>query len=84
MTHSIRHTPIFGNCNASSEKEDKRIFHGIMRAKERLITTKLLHAFAPDDVENDVIDSNECMNVWCMSKDGKGYWKGAKSKDMRK
>ena len=85
MSRSYRKTKIFGNAKPDSEKEDKNILHGIIRAKVR---NNLIKAKQAEDIEeidpNINTEPNACYNVWAMGKDGRHYWKDATSKDMRK
>ena len=63
MTRSFRKNPFSGYTKAESDKADKKIFHGRMRAKER----EALHhgkEIIPADKESG--------NPWAWDKDGKG------------
>src|ERR1700676_955460 len=69
MSRSRRKTPIGGNGGASSEKKDKKEWHGRMRAKER---DKLKTLIEPD--EHITTLREDVSNLWDMSKDGKQYY----------
>lgn len=69
MSRSYRKTPIHGITTARSEKEDKRINHGMFRARER-------DAIRRGDYEDCPRDMNEVRDLWAMDKDGKCYWGG--------
>jgi ribosomal protein L36 len=72
----MRLTPIFGNCNIrSSEKRDKQLANRAFRRKTRVA---IINNTEPPN------DLNEVSNVYSFKKDGKGYWKSATPKDMRK
>jgi hypothetical protein len=77
MSRSRRKTPIFGNTTATSEAEDKRLWHKRLRAKFR----DRLKAGPDDPIP---IDYREVSDPWCMSKDGRHYWKNATKKSLRK
>ena len=71
MSRSRKHTPIFGHCSKGcSEKKDKKILHGKLRASVR---AKLqIHT-----VDSDLLvipEYDELFNVWSMTKDGKSYY----------
>jgi hypothetical protein len=68
MSRSRRKTPIFGHANSPSEKEDKKIWHGRWRARERSASTNA----APETYET--IFEKQVSNVWTMAKDGRSYW----------
>jgi len=64
MGKSRRRTPIVGITTARSEKFDKKIMHGRLRRKSKVL--------APDpDAVFPIPD--EAMNKWSMAKDGKQY-----------
>jgi len=60
-----------GHTYADSEKQDKRIWHKRMRARERdrLITNP----------ESEPTKENEVSSTWDMAKDGKQYWPDEKN-----
>ncbi len=71
MSRSQRKTPIVGVTTTRSEKVDKKIWHQVLRSRERTALTSA----SPDTLgtilpllENDVI------NKWAMGKDGHRYW----------
>lgn len=71
MSRSRRHTPIFGMAGRS-EKEDKRILHGKLRTLLRTAVKKML---LDESSEWYIVPHyDEVHNVWCMAKDGKGWW----------
>jgi hypothetical protein len=72
MSRSYRKTPICGITNATSEKEDKRINHGMFRSRER-------DAIRNGDYENCPKTMNEVRDLWAMDKDGKCYVGNLKS-----
>lgn len=73
MSRSKRKTPIHGIAFGASEKEDKKQLHGIERANQRQVLTKILkEELDPDEVTFYTVD--EALDVWSMSKDGKTYW----------
>ncbi len=68
MSRSRRKTLIFGIAHSSSEKQDKKIWHGRWRAQER-------RALASTTPENHLSTlEKEVSNVWAMAKDGHAYW----------
>jgi len=69
MSRSVRKIKIFGH-GGGSEKQDKRIANRKLR--------RAVHAGDYDARIRDV------SNVWDFNKDGKSYWRGATSEDMRK
>lgn len=69
MSRSYRKTPIHGITTARSEKDDKRIMHGMMRAAERTGLAKLRHVDADEFILPESF--NEIFNVWSMAKDGR-------------
>jgi hypothetical protein len=73
MSRSRRKTPVIGITTCRSERSDKVIWHGRMRAKER---EALAHGDDPPTV-------NAVSDVWTMGKDGRQRC-DPKSKWMRK
>lgn len=68
MSRSRRKTPIFGMTNCRSEYQDKRIWHGRLRAQAR---TKLA-TLVVDEFDGAVIpEVRDVSNPWSMGKDGK-------------
>ena len=68
MSRSRRKTPIFGFTSCDSEKQDKKIWHGRMRAHER-------DALAKADFDAHLTTRKEQVSdAWNMDKDGKHYW----------
>jgi hypothetical protein len=78
MSRSRRKTPIFGHTTAKSDHPWKKLAARKLRhrVKQALNITLDCDGFAGKrwDVENP----------WSAPKDGKHYWKLARSKDMRK
>ena len=71
MSRSRKKVPYCGHTTARSEKKDKQIWHGQLRAAER---TNLASA-RPEELENHVTAiPNDVMNEYDMAKDGKQYW----------
>ena len=77
MSRSRRKTPIFGITTATSEAEDKRLWHKRLRAKTR----DQLKAGPEDPIP---VDRREVSDPWGMAKDGKRFWKKAPPKLLRK
>ena len=77
MSRSRRKTPIFGITTATSEAEDKRLWHKRLRAKTR----DQLKADPDDPIP---VDHREVSDPWGMSKDGRRYHKKATPKMLRK
>ena len=77
MGKSFKKTKIFGNTTSKSEKEDKQICNRALRSK---VKRQPPHG----DPEAYFPTQEEVFPIWSMSKDGKGYWKEAGRKDMRK
>ncbi len=71
MSRSRRKTPISGITTCRSERDDKKIWHGRWRARER---TAL--AAAPQEALNNHLPTleNQVSDVWSMGKDGKCYF----------
>lgn len=70
MSRSRRKKPITGVTTASSEKEDKKLWHRVFRRKNK----QLLNA------GEEPLDIKDVSNPWDMDKDGKVYhddWEGA-------
>lgn len=80
MSRSRKKTPIFGYAGGS-EKQDKRLANRMFRRKEKV-------KIAIEQYDDLPTNMDEVMNVWSMSKDGKGYWEDALTidggKHMRK
>lgn len=72
MSKSFRKTPKGGITTAPSEKKDKKIWHGTMRARNRICLVRFLRT------EEDVLfpGKRDVSNIWSFSKDGKRYWGG--------
>ena len=65
MSRSYRHTPVANPYGCASEKSDKKLWHGKMRAAVRVC----LHNFEPDEIL--LPHEREVSNVWAFGKDGK-------------
>lgn len=74
MSRSYRKTPIFGNCIAHSEKEDKRLAN----RKWRRITKQAIKS------EKEPPRQREVSDIWKFKKDGKRYFRNFHEKWMRK
>lgn len=72
MSRSYRKTPVHGITTCRSEKDDKKLFHGMMRSYERTILKNIRNY----DLDELIIPEspNAYMNVWSMGKDGKIRW----------
>ena len=77
MARSRRHTPIFGMTTRESEKTDKR------RANRRL-RRRVREAVSRPDAPEVLPALREVSNPWSMAKDGRSYWRDARSADLRK
>jgi len=70
MSRSRRKTPIFGIAVCRSEKEDKKLWHQRLRARERTA----LSAASPEALIGYLpLLENQVSNVWAMGKDGHIY-----------
>ena len=79
MSRSRKQTPISGITTAKSEKDDKRILHGKLRARLRVAIKKML---SEESSEGYVVPKyDEVHNKWSMAKDGKTYWHPKKHGD---
>ena len=72
MSRSRKQTPISGITTAKSEKDDKRILHGKLRARLRGAVKKMLLEQSSEEYISPKYD--EVHNKWSMAKDGKTYW----------
>lgn len=72
MSRSYRKTTIFGNTTARSEKDFKKIWHGIARAKNKGNIEKSIRDNSFDNMVNHV--KEEVFNAYLLPKDGKHYW----------
>lgn len=72
MSRSYRKTTIFGNSTARSEKDFKKIWHGMARAKNKENIKKSIRNNSFDDMVNHV--EEDVFNVYFLPKDGKQYW----------
>lgn len=70
MSRSRRKTPIYGMTTARSEKRDKQLWHGRMRACER---GRLRDARVDFDAHLTTLE-REVSNRWAMDKDGRQWW----------
>lgn len=93
MSRSRRKTPIGGFCGASSEKNDKKMWHSRMRARERdklikvrnirpepLLDMLLVVQSSYSYMLEDYITTlpNDVSDIWDMAKDGKGNFSDLK------
>ncbi len=67
MTHSRNRTPITGNTNAESEKEDKSLANRRLRRK---VKVQLRHE---DSETVPIVAQKEVGNPWNWAKDGKHF-----------
>lgn len=89
MSRSRRKTPIWGITTASSEKDDKQIWHRRYRARVRSAIETCVDY---EDLDWLIPTVKESSNPWDMNKDGKhwhgpgswGYPRFCDSRDMRK
>ena len=77
MSRSKKKHNIGGITTASSEKDDKKLWHRIFRRKNKIILKS-----ADDITETLFVTENEVMTPWQMSKDGKKI--NTSDKDGRK
>lgn len=70
MSRSYKHTPITGYTTSESEKEDKRIWHGALRAAEREFLATVSIDSSDDDALIAPIEDN-IASPWDFAKDGK-------------
>ncbi len=70
MSRSYKHTPITGYTTSESEKEDKKIWHGALRAAEREFFAKVSIDSSDDDALIAPIE-DDIASTWDFAKDGK-------------
>lgn len=71
MSRSYRKNPIMGITTCSSERQDKKIWHQRLRARERTA----ISSTSFEDLDSYVpISEKVVSNTWQMGKDGKQYW----------
>ncbi len=71
MSRSQRKTPIFGMTTCRSERSDKVLWHGRLRAHTRTTMT----ACTANDLADCVLpEVKQVSNVWDMGKDGRQWW----------
>jgi hypothetical protein len=79
MSRSQRNTPKFGITTCRSEKEDKKLWHRRLRARERTAMT----AASPETLMGYLpLRENQVSNVWTMGKDGHTYWPSKRQETM--
>ncbi len=72
MSRSRKMVPIVGITGASSEAQDKKIWHKRLRSGEAIRLKKLVTS--GDDLESHMPRIEiEAVDVWSMAKDGRGY-----------
>ena len=72
MSRSRRKTPIHGITTATSEKEDKKLMNRTLRSKHK---QQIHTALTQDELDELILmNKDDAMNVWDMSKDGKMYY----------
>lgn len=64
MSRSRLHTPVWGQTTCTSEKDDKKRAHRVLRVQERLW-------LARDTEETSAPTPRSTSNVWLFGKDGK-------------
>lgn len=69
MSRSQKKTHIFGIAGKKSERADKKIWHGRLRALERSAV-----ASSTDLDDHMAITDREASNPWTFAKDGKFFW----------
>lgn len=69
MSRSQKKTPIFGIAGGKSERADKKIWHGRLRALERSAL-----ASSTDLDDHMTTTEREASNPWTFAKDGKSFW----------
>ncbi|MCE3603212.1 hypothetical protein LXA47_06275 [Massilia sp. P8910] len=70
MSRSRRRSPIWGVTTCSSERWDKKDWHGRFRTRER----QALVAASPEALESHLpVLERQVSNVWSMGKDGHHY-----------
>lgn len=69
MSRSQKKTPIFGIAGGKSERADKKIWHGRLRALERSAL-----ASSTDLDDHMATTEREASNPWTFAKDGKSFW----------
>lgn len=87
MSRSYRHTPIVGTESTRSEKKDKKIWHGRMRAKQK----NQISSIGMEDADMITpVTVKEVSRIDDMTKNGRSYWseedrlKEAKALALRK
>jgi len=75
MSRSRKKTPVFGNTNAASEKQDKRKANRVFRKQTKQVI---------DAEDTPAPKKREASEVWKFSKDGKHYKRKTTKKDLRK
>lgn len=79
MSRSYRKTPIVGTTKCHSERKDKKLWHKILRSRERValdgVTTDTLSAYVP-------LRENQITSTWDMGKDGHQYWHVKRQREL--
>lgn len=77
MSRSKRHTPIFGHTTATSEADDKRLWHKRWRAEQRA-------TFAGAGLKADAmpVDRQAVSSTWTMAKDGKAWMSPQRQREI--
>lgn len=71
MSRSQRKTPIFGMTTCRSERTDKVLWHGRLRAQTRTA----ISGRTTDELTDHVLpEERHVSNVWAMGKDGRQWW----------
>lgn len=71
MSRSRRNTPIFGMSTCRSERQDKVLWHGRLRAQTR---TAMTPRTADELLDHVLPEERHVSNVWAMAKDGRQWW----------
>ncbi len=77
VSRSKRHTPIFGRTTATSEADDKRLWHKRWRAQQRAAL-----AGAGPETETMPVDRQAVSSTWTMAKDGKAWMSPQRQREM--
>lgn len=77
VSKSKRHTPIFGHTTATSEADDKRLWHKRWRAQRRAAL-----AGAGPETEAMPVDRQAVSSTWTMAKDGKARMSPQRQREM--
>ena len=82
MSRSRRHVPIMGHAKSKSEKDDKQ--RASMTARKRLHNQLNPQTASAEGFDLQTGEDHPRSGQRTFAKDGKGYYKRATEKDMRK